>query len=155
MLHHFDYQSKFDLTSIWDVFLQWNKQENLLTDNLQEKWKFNDHMKSGTTKRTWRTYVFFFKTKTKRKKIETVKTTRLLWPSISSPVLHKTWLPSVYHPFWISSSPTPCLQLIILCLKCLRFIIWRQCTNLEFAISFKRSFVPQSQSTVSDINTCY
>ena len=31
---------------------------------------------------------------------------------------------------------------------------WQQYTNLRFAISFERSFVPQTQSIVSDINTC-
>ena len=31
----------------------------------------------------------------------------------------------------------------------------QQCTNLKLDISFERSFVPQTQSIVSDINTCY
>ena len=32
---------------------------------------------------------------------------------------------------------------------------WQQCTNLKFAISFERFFVKQTQSFLSDINTCY
>ena len=32
---------------------------------------------------------------------------------------------------------------------------WQQCKNLKFATSYKRSFVPQTQPIVSDINTCY
>ena len=36
----------------------------------------------------------------------------------------------------------------------LLLLSWQQYTNSKFAISFEKSFVKQTQSIVSDINTC-